>query len=563
MRDADYQDCSIFIGEVSVTEPPAIIAVAEATASTCNLISGFITITATGGTGELEYMLTGITGWQLENIFNGLAPGSYQAMVRDAEGCEITLSGIVIGRIDGPTIVNIEVTNAINSQPNGNATIIADSPALPLQYSLTGNVTDWQDSPFFDNLAVGNYTAWVMDANGCIVSEDFMILNTVEGEVEISANTVSYCLNLPVIIPVEARDFNNISSFIIELEYDPTIISFNGLANINGALENGTFSTSIIGNTLQIRYSIWNGSASVAGGEELFSLVFNSLVAGNSGLTWNWLQCVIYSPSNDSIPAIYVNGLAEILPAPAVYAEGAGTYCEGDTLTLHAGSLDGQILDYEWTGPTGFTYHNPDWQLGQLGMNDNGDFRLMAVNPELCNASQVVSVKVNPKPTINISYADTVCIGQQVMLDPGSGFATYLWQDGSTAQNQLAYEEGIYWVQVIDNNNCRAVDTVQLVPCNIEMLIPNAFTPNGDGLNDTFKPIISGWEPSSYLMQIYTKWGQLIFETNNYTEGWDGTANGVLVMPNTFVYVISYEAPSYVTRTALKSPVIGDVTVVR
>jgi gliding motility-associated-like protein len=201
--------------------------------------------------------------------------------------------------------------------------------------------------------------------------------------------------------------------------------------------------------------------------------------------------------------------------------------------------------------------------LGQLGLNDNGDFRVIATNPELCSMSQSVSVKVNPKPILHIGYADTICLGQQVLLDAGIGFVSYLWHDGSTEQSQYTLEEGTYWVQVVDTNNCIAVDTVRLMPCNIELLIPNAFSPNSDGLNDTFKPIISGWEPSNYLMQIYTKWGQLIFQTNNYTEGWDGTANGVLVMPNTFVYVISYEAPSYVTRTGLKSPVIGDVTVVR
>jgi gliding motility-associated-like protein len=563
MRDADQTDCRVFTGEVVVSEPPAIIATAEPTATTCNLENGTIIVTASGGTGEPEFMIAGITGWQEENLFTGLAEGTYAIMVRDAEGCEITLTGIAVGSIGGPAIANIEVTNATNGQPNGSVNIVADSPALPLQYSLTNNGSDWQASPVFDNLAIGTYIAYVMDANGCIVSQEFTVLNTVAGEVEISADTVTYCLNLPVIIPVEARDFTDISSFIIELEFDPSIISFNGLTNVNGELENGTFSTSIIGNVLQIRYSIWDGSATVGIGQQLFALSFNALVAGNSDLTWNWLQCVIYSASNDSVPGIYVNGMAEILPAPAIWADGAGVYCEGDTLTLYSGSFDGQILNYEWTGPTGFKHNRQDWQLGQLGLNDDGEFQVIATNPELCSMSQSISVKVNPKPVIHIGYADTICLGQQVLLDAGSGFVSYLWHDGSTEQSQYTLEEGTYWVQVVDTNNCIAVDTVSLVPCNIELLIPNAFTPNGDGLNDTFKPVIRGWEPSSYFMKIYTKWGQLIFETSDYTEGWDGKANGVLVMPNTFVYVISYEAPSYVTRTTLKSPVIGDVTVVR
>ncbi len=562
MRDAGHPDCSLFIGDVDVNEPPVIAAMAEPMGTTCNLENGIITVTASGGTGELEYMLDGISGWQAENLFTDLTSGTYSIRIHDAEGCEITLTGIVVESIAGPFITNIEVTNASNSLPNGSATIIGDSPALPLQYSLTNDGSDWQASASFNNLAIGPYIAYVMDANGCIVSMEFTILNTVDGQVEISADTVTYCINLPVIIPVEARDFTDISSFIIELEFDPTIISFNGLSDINGELENGTFSTSIIGNVLQIRYSIWDGSATIGPGQELFSLIFNGLTPGNSNLTWNWLQCVIYSANNDSVPGIYVNGLAEILPSPAIYTEGAGVYCEGDTLTLHAGSLDDQSVNYEWTGPTGFKHNQPDWQLGQLGLNDDGVFQVMATNPELCNASQMVSVKVNPKPVIHIGYADTICYGQQVLLDPGSGFASYLWQDGSSEQNQLAWEEGVYWVQVADTNSCKAVDTVQLVPCNIELLIPNAFSPNGDGLNDAFRPIFRGFETFMFNMSIYTKWGQLIFTTTDAITGWDGTIDGVPAAPGVYVYVISYEAPSYVTRT-LPSPVTGDVSLIR
>lgn len=64
-------------------------------------------------------------------------------------------------------------------------------------------------------------------------------------------------------------------------------------------------------------------------------------------------------------------------------------------------------------------------------------------------------------------------------------------------------------------------------------------------------------------MDIYDKWGQLIFTTNDTGIGWDGTVDGVLVDPDTFVYVISYEVPSYVLRQGLKSPITGRVSVLR
>ena len=70
------------------------------------------------------------------------------------------------------------------------------------------------------------------------------------------------------------------------------------------------------------------------------------------------------------------------------------------------------------------------------------------------------------------------------------------------------------------------------------MFVPNAFTPDGKGLNETFKPSISGMK--DYKMAIYTRWGQKIFETKNPDEGWDGTASGSLAQDGVYVYTIEF-----------------------
>ncbi|MBL7905728.1 MAG: gliding motility-associated C-terminal domain-containing protein, partial [Bacteroidales bacterium] len=562
MRDANEVTNVANLGTVTISEPAVLTALVDKTDITCHQTTGSVTVTASGGSGIYEYRLEPGTGWQSANVFNALSSGTYDISVRDSKACEILIEGITIETISGPEIVNIEITHATNGLDDGSANIVANGVAQPLGYSLTGNGTDWQPASLFNNLSTGQYTAFVQDANGCTTSMAFDILNSVSGEVEITADTVTYCLNLPVIIPVEARDFTDISSFIMELAYNTEVLSFTGLTGVNPALENGTFSNSIVGDTLQIRFSTWDNVTTVGTGEQLFSLRFDALAPGNSDLIWNWMQCVLYSADNDSIPAIFVNGLAEILPSPAIYSEGSGTYCEGDMLTLRAGSLDDQQISFEWTGPSGFTHPEADWQLGQLGINDNGQFRLIATNPENCRATQDVEVRVNPKPQISLGYADTLCFGQQELLNPGSGYASYLWHDGSTAESRIAIEAGTYWVQVTDVNNCKASDSIHVVPCNLELLIPNAFTPNGDGLNDTFRPLFSGFEFNDFYMAIYTKWGDLVFTTTDFITGWDGTINGNPAQTDTYIYVISYEAPSYVTRT-LPSPATGDITLIR
>jgi gliding motility-associated-like protein len=504
--------------------------------------------------------LEGITGtWNPANINTAIVGVTTYTFTPEAGGC-IALFSIAIEILEGPEIIAVNTFEATTAGDDGALEIIANGAAQPLQYSLDG--INWQSSNAFTGLAIGNGTAWVIDDNGCSDSMDYIIMQKIDGNVEISVDTLNYCLNVPVIIPVEARDFNQVGEFLIELEFDSGLLSFIELIAENPILSSGVSNISLVGNILQIRYSWFNGWVSLPSGEDLFSLHFAANAAGISNLTWNLLQCKVYTPAGDTIPSIFTNGLAEIYPAPQVYAGHPGEFCSGDTLTLVSGSFDAQELEYLWTGPMGNHHYEPIWPLGKLSVNDGGLYRMVATNDYQCGEAREIGIVVNPSPEFRLSYADTVCWGQPLMLDPGE-FASYLWQDGSTFNSMVAYEPGVYWVNVTDDKGCRGVDSVSLIPCLIELLIPNAFTPNGDGLNDVFKPIFRGFEPSLYHMQVYSKWGQLVFETNDMEKGWDGTINGVLCSPDSFTYIISFEAPSYVTRKSVESPVAGEFTLLR
>ena len=77
------------------------------------------------------------------------------------------------------------------------------------------------------------------------------------------------------------------------------------------------------------------------------------------------------------------------------------------------------------------------------------------------------------------------------------------------------------------NTQCISIDSVfverDFLPCTKENIyIPNAFTPNGDGLNDTYKPILIGIGEITYF-SIYNRWGELVYETSDPSIGWDGT----------------------------------------
>ncbi len=85
--------------------------------------------------------------------------------------------------------------------------------------------------------------------------------------------------------------------------------------------------------------------------------------------------------------------------------------------------------------------------------------------------------------------------------------------------------------------------------CNLEMLLllPNAFTPNGDGNNDVFLIIcdsdLKSWIQNDFLMQIYDKWGGLVFQTKNPDPGWDGTSSGKKCPAGVYTYLIKYHDP--------------------
>ena len=70
---------------------------------------------------------------------------------------------------------------------------------------------------------------------------------------------------------------------------------------------------------------------------------------------------------------------------------------------------------------------------------------------------------------------------------------------------------------------------------------PNAFTPDGDGLNDVFLPQGHAIDLNEYKLYIFNRWGEIIFETYHYDEGWDGTVNGVLVQMDTYVWRVELQ----------------------
>jgi gliding motility-associated-like protein len=96
---------------------------------------------------------------------------------------------------------------------------------------------------------------------------------------------------------------------------------------------------------------------------------------------------------------------------------------------------------------------------------------------------------------------------------------------------------------VTDENGCVGRDTIQILlkqQCYSGFIIPNAFTPNGDGKNDLFRPLVFG-SVKEFQFIIYNRWGQKVFETKKIGEGWNGDIKGKKDQASVFVWTCKYQ----------------------
>lgn len=118
-------------------------------------------------------------------------------------------------------------------------------------------------------------------------------------------------------------------------------------------------------------------------------------------------------------------------------------------------------------------------------------------------------------------------------------------------------ESTTFTLTINEGDRCEVTDSILLLIIPNEISMPTGFTPNGDGMNDVFKPMNTNVEFME--MQVYNRWGEKIFETNDYKDGWDGTYKGVLQPMGVFAYFIEYRLDGQ-TQTKTQK---GSITLLR
>jgi gliding motility-associated-like protein len=127
-------------------------------------------------------------------------------------------------------------------------------------------------------------------------------------------------------------------------------------------------------------------------------------------------------------------------------------------------------------------------------------------------------------------------------LQSNATFQSYSWNNGAVSSEITIGTPGTYWLQVTDDNNCTGRDSiiVRSKDCISGFNIPNAFTPNGDGLNDLFRPAIAG-NISKYQFAVYDRQGKPVFTSAEPGKGWDGTIGGKDAVGSSYIWSCIYQ----------------------
>ena len=186
---------------------------------------------------------------------------------------------------------------------------------------------------------------------------------------------------------------------------------------------------------------------------------------------------------------------------------------------------------------------NVVWQNGQVGNQlyvESGKTYKIAADYKSCISNSSMKVDTKPLPVFHLGNDTTLCVGYELNLHGSWPNASYLWSTGSRDSLITATAKGLYWAQAT-YNGCVYKDSIVFdqknCSCDIEM--PNAFSPNGDGINDVYHPYIKCF-PRNYQLSFFNRFGQQVFSSKDYHALWDGRWNGNLLQPGTYYYILTF-----------------------
>ncbi len=296
---------------------------------------------------------------------------------------------------------------------------------------------------------------------------------------------------------------------------------------------------------------------------------------GGTPVSYTWLNANNISVAtgavfNQAAPGLYgvevrdANGCKVILDSIRVGLDSTGfarlgpppLKCAGEPVELapQDAEIPGNV--YRWS--TGATTR-------AINVSQPGAYSLVVRNTlNGCVGRSNVQVTDRPAPVFSLTREAALCVGdrgQAQLAVSGDAALRFLWPAlGDTARRVIVSQVGQYDVRATDPAGCTAVATARVENrCEPRLLMPDAFSPNGDGSNDlldVFTAYITDYE-----LKVYNRWGEVIFASTNPEQKWDGTYKGQPYPSMLYPYVVSFKSESYPDRARIVKR--GSVLLVR
>lgn len=448
----------------------------------------------------------------------------------------------VVMRVSEGLGMTLEKTNAGCNGGTGSITAEGIAGKPPYRYRIDG-LTGWQDSGLFTGLLSGNYLIIIEDLFGCQRTE----------HVEVESDPT------PVITDIQhfpaSNGFSNASVNVLAQGTPPIQYSIDGLVWQSSSVftnlaagpltvfirdGNGCISQQItMIETLPV--NITAGQNAVCRGSELTIPITTDGFAAVSRiiLELKFDDNLLIFNNLSQISSLLIGATIQITSQPGLVrlmleqAGGMDMPGGGILMNLVFSSLSSGTSVIKWE-PVSSIQSQHQASIGANFLNG--------------------LASVWPQPEIMLVNQFRQCLNKPLEIRPqiNGNIQNLLWTlpgGGSSTRPELSFlspewtHQGLYTLSVTNEFGCSGSSQTEviLLACDIEIPIPNAFRPGSSIIdNQIFKPNFGPIVPLSYQLQIYNRWGTLVFETTEYQRGWDGRYNGQDAPAGVYVWILRY-----------------------
>ncbi|NJL74840.1 MAG: T9SS type B sorting domain-containing protein [Saprospiraceae bacterium] len=564
-----------------VIDIPEIQVTTNVTNTTCpDFLDGTATVTADNGVAPYTYR------WSNDSTtatIRNLAPGDYVVTVTDSRNCSIERS-ITIAPAS-PISVTIPEPQSCEGEPVV-LSVINNKPEDILTYRWTpSNLflvgTDTTATPTYISSAAGSVEVTITNQFGCTTQQSVDI--AFEERLRPEPSDLTYeesCLGLlvrfngngqtggyiwrfgdPNLSNDISSELNPIFTYSQPGTYKVTLIPANstfcrdttqfdvvvkGALPLNVEVQGDTLVCNDETTSLNVNDSRFSSVRWFSTNNELLSENTNFTAAAG---TYRVVAQNAEGCSGERLVTVVNQGVN-------INLEDTYALCRGESLPIEVINLNANdLLNFQWTSGNPNGIDDPTSDMPTFRVNETTIFTATVTNQYGCSFTKQVTIEVKELPEIDgiLASPDTINSGEtsNISITGAKGNYAYAWDSDPTLSNTNApstiaspSQTNIYLVEITNEDGCSIKPEVRVVvfdlPCEMPYLyLPNAFTPNNDGVNDVL--FVRGFHIERMNLIIYNRWGEKVFETQNQKEGWDGTYKGEPATGDVFGYYLEVD----------------------